>query len=153
MGTRWMLAAASAALVAACTRLPPPEEVGADDGDEPAVHEPQSHHTGNVMVLDSASLHSGDPNLLHVLRDHIATMTVRTGHRNCPEVTLRGQQSVLGSNDPVIYVDGTRAADTCVLEMLNVADVESVEVFPLGVRAGYMASSTGLIFITSRTGL
>jgi hypothetical protein len=111
---------------------------------------PHAQTASSRIVLDSLQLRGGDPNLLHLLRAHVPTMTVHTGHRQCAEITLRGQQSMLGSNDPVIYVDGTRAADTCVLEMLNVAEIERVEVYPLGLRSGYMSSPTGLIFIISR---
>jgi TonB-dependent Receptor Plug Domain len=111
---------------------------------------PHAEASATRIVLDSMVLRGGDPNLLHLLRAHVPTMSVHTGARHCAEITLRGQQSVLESNDPVIYVDGTRAADTCVLEMLNVAEIELVEVYPQGVRSGYMTSPTGLIFITSR---
>jgi hypothetical protein len=111
---------------------------------------PHAQATASRIVLDSLELRGGDPNLLHLLRAHVPTMTVHTGRRQCAEITLRGHQSMLGSNDPVIYVDGTRAADTCVLEMLNVAEIERVEVYPQGIRSGYMTSPTGLIFIVSR---
>ncbi len=72
----------------------------------------------------------------------------------CPQVDIRGHDSVSGSSNPTVYVDGTRASDTCVLSSLLTPQVLRVEVYPLGVtpRAGYMTSPHGLILIFLKRG-
>ena len=32
----------------------------------------------------------------------------------CPQITLRGRNSVNGNSNPVIYVDGNRTGNTCI---------------------------------------
>jgi len=72
----------------------------------------------------------------------------------CPQVEIRGHDTVAGTSNPTVYVDGTRASDTCVLSSLLAPQVERVEVYPLGVspRAGYMTSAHGLILIFMKRG-
>lgn len=62
---------------------------------------------------------------------------------------LRGNDSVTGSSDPDIYVDGTRTVDTCPLVNLQASSVGRVEIYPQGVtsRPGYFSSGHGLILI------
>jgi outer membrane receptor for monomeric catechols len=144
-----MLAVAAALSLAACASRGAQDE-SAKPRPEPA--SPRADATaGAPIIITREQLRGGDPNLLHLLRDHVATMMVHTGGNVCAQVTLRGHDSFTGSNAPAIYVDGTRAVDTCVLEMLNVAEIERVEVYPFGIKQGYMVSPTGLILITSRT--
>ncbi len=72
----------------------------------------------------------------------------------CPRVDIRGHDTVSGSSNPIVYVDGTRASDTCVLSSLLAPQVNRVEVYPLGVtpRAGYMTSPHGLILVFMKRG-
>jgi hypothetical protein len=62
---------------------------------------------------------------------------------------LRGKDSVTGSSNPDVYVDGTRTVDTCPLVSIQASSARRVEVYPHGVtpRAGYPSSGHGLILI------
>jgi hypothetical protein len=73
---------------------------------------------------------------------------------NCPEVYLRGRSSLESASDASIYVNGQRAANTCVLEILYSFDLESVEIYPMGVtsRPGYVSDPDGLILVFMRKG-
>jgi len=72
----------------------------------------------------------------------------------CPELRMRGQRSLVGSNSPIVYVDGARTVNTCVLDMLHTTDLRRVEVYPMGVvnRPGYEANPNGLILVFLRDG-
>ncbi len=72
----------------------------------------------------------------------------------CPVVELRGRDSVAGSSDPDVYVDGTRTVDTCPLTTLQAVQAGRVEVYPMGVtpRPGYPSSGHGLILIFLQRG-
>jgi hypothetical protein len=60
--------------------------------------------------------------------------------------------SVPGITDPLVYLDGTRTRDTCILEQLRATDVERVEIYPMGVttRPGYSTHPHGLILVFMR---
>jgi hypothetical protein len=81
-------------------------------------------------------------------------MVVNYGSQPCPSVQLRGRKSLYGSSDPVVYVDGTRTVNSCVLEMLSTWDINRVEVYPMGVsnRPGYAANPNGLILVFMHDG-
>ncbi|HLZ46334.1 MAG TPA: hypothetical protein VKQ05_11715 [Gemmatimonadales bacterium] len=72
-----------------------------------------------------------------------------TQYTRCPMLELRGKDSMEGSNDPDVYVDGTRTSDTCPLITIQAVQTERVEVYPLGMtsRPGYPSSGHGLILI------
>jgi len=67
----------------------------------------------------------------------------------CPSVVLRGHDSIVGTSQPTVYVDGQRTVDTCPLSDIQAVDAERVEVYPLGVtsRPGYASHGHGLILI------
>ena len=69
-------------------------------------------------------------------------------------MTLRSAVTFQGVVNPHVYVDGTRATDTCVLESLRTVDVERVEVYPQGftTRPGYGTHAHGLILVFMRSG-
>src|SRR3989440_12261725 len=66
-----------------------------------------------------------------------------------PPIEPRGKDSVTGSSDPDVYVDGTRTVDTCPLVTIQAMDARRIEVYSLGVtsRPGYPSSGHGLILI------
>jgi hypothetical protein len=70
-------------------------------------------------------------------------------YSRCPNLELRGKDSVTGSSNPDVYVDGTRTVDTCPLVTIQAIDTRRVEVYSLGVtsRPGYPSSGHGLILI------
>jgi hypothetical protein len=97
---------------------------------------------------------SSDGTLLSALAARIAAMTVQRGASECPAITLRGRTTLARIQSPGVYIDGTRATNTCVLETLPVAEVHRVEVYPMGLahHAGYEAQPGGLILVFMRTG-
>lgn len=102
-----------------------------------------------TIVLRAEQLRSGASNLIFALRSHLSGMQVRNANAECPEITLRGTSSMFGENSPAVYVDGIRAANTCVLDMLPITEVSRVEVYPMGVapRPPYKAHPNGLILV------
>src|SRR5436305_839410 len=70
-------------------------------------------------------------------------------YSRCPNLELRGKDSVTGSSNPDVYVDGTRTVDTCPLVTIQAMDAQRIEVYSLGVtsRPGYPSSGHGLILI------
>jgi hypothetical protein len=112
--------------------------------------------TTNTVVLTGAAL-SGDPGLtvLDVIRRAMPQLRISGWSSDqCPILTLRGQDTVLGNPSPSVYVDGTHAVNTCPLTTLQAVNARRVEVYPGGVtpRAGYENSGHGLILIFLKTG-
>ena len=72
-----------------------------------------------------------------------------TQPNNCPNVQLRGQDSLVGGSNPDVYVDGTRTVDTCPLVTLQASQARRIEIYPQGVapRPGYPSQGHGLILI------
>lgn len=72
----------------------------------------------------------------------------------CPELEIRGRKSLTALTPPGIYVQGQRAANTCILTTINPAEVSRVEVCPGGVagRPGYSCQLGGLILIFLKDG-
>lgn len=71
---------------------------------------------------------------------------------SCPQIELRGRSSLTTPTNPLVYVDGTRTGDTCILSTLRAEDVQRVEVYPNGVspRPGYSTHHGGLVLIFTR---
>jgi hypothetical protein len=139
----------TAALAAGCGPAIAPAASGLTDRD-PVMSE---RHNGTATIVTGAQLRGGGSSLLDGLRSRIANFRVERS-QPCPEVRLRGQRSVVGNSNPVVYVNGTRAANTCVLEQILPMDVDAVEVYANGVssRPGYRNSPTGLVLVFTRTG-
>lgn len=102
-------------------------------------------------VLSGPSLQDHGGTLLAFLFSRISGMQVDYSTIPCPSVQIRGRKSMFGSNDPVVYVDGARTANSCVLEQLLTRDLQRVEVYPMGVsnKPGYEAHPNGLILVFS----
>jgi hypothetical protein len=106
---------------------------------------------GSAVVLQGDELRAGE-SLLRSLVGRMANLEVMHSNRGCPEVHLRGRQSILSRAGPSVYVDGARATNTCVLVEIAPGDVRRVEVYPMGVRSGYASDRNGLILIFMRDG-
>jgi len=106
---------------------------------------------GNAMIMEGAQLYERSGNVLSILRSRIGNMQVRSTD-GCPAIVLRGQKTVVTSSNPLVYVNGQRTSDTCILESMQAADVARVEVYPMGVtsRPGYLAHPHGLILVFLR---
>jgi hypothetical protein len=107
--------------------------------------------TAGAVIIFGQAL-SADPGLtvLDAIRRAMPQLRVSDWSRNhCPQVQLRGKDSVAGSSDPDVYVDGTRTVDTCPLVTLQAVETRRIEVYPHGVtsRPGYPSSGHGLILI------
>ena len=89
--------------------------------------------------------------VLDGLRSRFPGMDIRQ-NSGCPDLVIRGHNSIESSNAPQVYVDGSRAGDTCILGMLRAGDVARVEVYPTGhtSRAGYLPNPNGLVLVFTR---
>ena len=107
------------------------------------------NNAGSGIVLSGPALNEYRGTLLQFLYTRISGMVVDYGSPPCPSVQLRGRKSIMGSNSPVVYVDGARTANSCILEMLSTTDINRVEVYPMGIthRPGYESSANGLILV------
>jgi hypothetical protein len=103
------------------------------------------------VVLDGDELAAGET-LLRSLVGRLSNLEVLSSNRGCPEVHLRGRQTILASPGPSIYVDGARAVNSCVLDEIAPSEVRRVEVYPMGVHIGYAADRNGLILVFMRDG-
>jgi hypothetical protein len=108
--------------------------------------------SGNAFVLAGDQLWQRSSDLLSIISNRISAVQVRrSGH--CPNITMRGQKTYIGPTDADIYVNGTRAGNTCLLELMRTEDVERVEVYPMGVTGtpGVAPNPNGVILIYLRT--
>lgn len=107
------------------------------------------NNAGSGRVFSGPDLREHGGTLLAFLYPRISGMVVDYDSQPCPSVQLRGRKSLFGSSDPLVYVDGVRTADTCVLDMLSTWNINRVEVYPMGVshRPGYQAHPNGLILV------
>lgn len=137
---------ALAVLVAGCATARP-----FDRSMEPGAPQNTIATSGSVIITGPAL--SSDPGItvLDAIRRRMpqAQITGWTATDHCPHLELRGHDSVAGSSDPDVYVDGTHARDTCPLVTLQAAETGRIEVYPGGVtsRPGYPAGPHGLILI------
>lgn len=149
MRYRWFvpLCAAPVLALAACSGAGRP-----DPGPNPD-NDPAFRAYGRAIVVSGSELGGASTNLISVLRNRIVGMQVNYASM-CPAVVLRSRKSMFGDNSPIVYVDGARASNTCVLEELAPADVLRMEVYPQGItpRGGYESHANGLILIFMRSG-
>lgn len=126
--------------VAACAAGP---------GQEPAT---VSGARGGTVIQGDALL-DGRGSVLDALRGKVPGLKIQEYVGDCPRIALRNDATFRTPVNPHVYVDGTRATDTCILESLWSRDVESVEVYPAGVsgRPGYPSHAHGLILVFLRS--
>lgn len=116
--------------------------------------QPDVESEGSGTILNASVLQQQNRDLLDVMQARVPSLTV-IPTQPCPHVFLRGRSTVATPSNPAIYVDGQRANNTCVLQMLNSMDLDHVEIYPFGIaphRAGYPTDPYGLILIFVRTG-
>ncbi|HEU5207781.1 MAG TPA: hypothetical protein VFU06_00105 [Longimicrobiales bacterium] len=113
---------------------------------------PEAREESTAMVIDEHELEHAAGNVLNILPSHVAGMRIKRTD-SCPEILMRGTRSLMSSNDPVVYVDGTRSGNTCILETLVPSEIHRIEVYPMGVtqRPGYRNSPNGLILVFMKT--
>ncbi len=136
---------AVAVLLAGCATAQP-----FDRSTEPGA--PRSQPTAGAVVITRKAL-AADPGrtVLDAIRLRMPQLQVMgwSYPDRCPQLQLRGKDSVTGGSNPDIYVDGTHTPDTCPLVTMQAAETDRVEVYPFGVtsRPGYPSSPHGLILI------
>jgi hypothetical protein len=101
------------------------------------------------FILTGRALEDGPGTIIAALVGKIPNFRLQRNSGRCPIITLRNAVSFKSVANPHVYVDGTRATDTCVLTQLRTIDVASVEVYPQGFtqRPGYGTNSHGLILV------
>lgn len=144
--TRALLRLLAASIVLGCATNKPFDRTTEPGG------RPLSQTTAGSVILTGEDL-SANPGwtVLDAIRRAMPQVKISTGRglNPCPLIELRGRDSVTGSSDPDVYVDGTRTVDTCPLVTLQAMEARRIEVYPLGItpRPGYPSSSHGLILI------
>lgn len=137
-------------VLAACAarRTSPPPTDTTTDAEEAGVT-----FENGAVVLTGEALEDGPGSVLAAMTGKVPNFRVYRRGNSCPEISLRSAVSFHGEVMPHVYVDGTRATDTCILESLRSSDVERVEVYPLGftTRPGYGTHAHGLILVFMRT--
>ena len=107
-----------------------------------------ARNSGSAIVLEGEDFRGRGQTLLRLMAERVSGMSVNYGGP-CPSIQLRGTKSMFGSNDPLIYIDGARALNTCVLDDMSPDPVSRVEIYPSGVsnRPGYDFNRNGLILV------
>ena len=148
---RWFLCAAVAVALTGCALLPRGENTAAPEPASEEEVEAATRPTGQAVVVGARDLNGRNSDLITVLRNRVAGIQVDESG-SCRTVILRGRRSIFGDNTPLVYVDGQRTGDACVLNMLNPGDVSRVEVYAHGVpRAPYLSHANGVILVFMRT--
>ncbi len=105
-----------------------------------------------AIIISGVALDDGRGSVLSAMRGKVPSFRVRQSSGECPRISLRNFVTFRSVVNPHVYVDGTRITDTCILESLRTEDVESVEVYSMGVtrRPGYAPHPHGLILVFMR---
>ncbi len=105
---------------------------------------------GDAIILSGSLLHEQSRSLLNLMRARVPSIQI-VDDQPCPDVYLRGRSTIVSSSNPAIYVDGQRATNTCVLDMVNSLDLDRVEIYPSGQPRGYLSDPYGVILMFLRT--
>ncbi|HEX5180989.1 MAG TPA: Plug domain-containing protein [Gemmatimonadaceae bacterium] len=134
---------AATALAFACAGHAPPKTRAG-----PARSDVQS--AGDAIILSGNILSQQSRSLLTLLKARIPSVQI-VDDQPCPDVYLRGRATIVTPSNPAIYVDGQRATNTCILDMVNALDIDRVEIYPSGEPRGYLSDPYGVILIFLRT--
>lgn len=102
-----------------------------------------------AIILTGVVLTEARGSILAAMEGSVPNLRVRMRPRGCPAINVRNQTAYRRQVSPLVYVDGARATDTCILDSLRAQDVESVEIYPMGftTRPGYASHAQGLILV------
>ncbi len=105
-----------------------------------------------ATIISGVALDDGPGSVLSAIRGKVPSLRVQRPSGECPKISLRSFVTFQSVVNPHVYVDGTRIEGTCILESLRTEDVESVEVYPMGItsRPGYAPHAHGLILVFMR---
>ncbi len=106
-----------------------------------------------AIIISGVALEDGPGTVLSAIRGKIPSMRIQRPSGQCPLISLRNFVTFQSAVNPHVYVDRTRISDTCILDTIRTEDVESVEVYPMGVtsRPGYSPHAHGLILVFMRS--
>jgi len=117
----------------------------------PDTSSPEIRTDGSTTIITAAALQQQSRSLLDLLKARVPSITI-VDNDPCPDIYLRGRSTIVTSSAPAIYVDGQRANNTCVLDMMDVQDLQRVEIYANGQpRGGYQADPYGVILIFLKT--
>ncbi|UCC81566.1 MAG: hypothetical protein JSW46_11150 [Gemmatimonadota bacterium] len=107
-----------------------------------------------AFVISGVTLENETGSVIDALVGRVPNFRIRRLSNQCPQISLRSHVSFESITNPHVYVDGTRIADTCVLDSLRAQNVELVEIYPMGftTRPGYATHAHGLILVFMRSG-
>ena len=107
---------------------------------------------GGATIISGVALDDGPGSILSAIVGKVPSLRVQRPAGECPKISLRSFVTFQTVVNPHVYVDGTRTTGTCVLESLRTEDVESVEIYPMGItrRPGYAPHAHGLILVFLR---
>lgn len=89
---------------------------------------------GGATIIEGMALDERRGDVLGAMEGRVPGMKIQRHVDQCPQVSLRSHVTLQSVVNPHVYVDGTRATDTCILETLRTDDVASVECTPWGSR-------------------
>lgn len=123
----------------------------ASPGPRAAPHEPDAAAVSGARgatVLTGDQLRGAGPTLLVALAGRVPNLRIERG-AGCPTLRLRGDRTLTGTRDPLVYIDGGLVGSTCILESMRTAEIRQVEIYPTGnaPRGGYRSSPNGLILV------
>ncbi len=99
----------------------------------------------------------GNPNLLNSLQGKVAGVSIRLNSGmpgKAPQITIRGNRSITGNNQPLYVIDGLPVAGGTRINDLNPNDIESMNVLkgPAASALYGLRASNGVIVITTKSG-
>ncbi len=109
-------------------------------------------NVSGATIVSGRALDERSGSVLDAIQGRVPGMRILNHLDQCPQISLRSHVTFGSIVNPHVYVDGTRATDTCILQTLRTDDVDSVEVYPMGVtkRPGYGTHAHGLILVFMR---
>lgn len=99
----------------------------------------------------------GNPNLLNSLQGKVAGVSIRLNSGmpgKAPQITIRGNRSITGNNQPLYVIDGLPVAGGTRINDLNPNDIESMNVLkgPAASALYGLRASNGVIVIKTKSG-
>ena len=133
-----------ALLLSGCAALQNPFRSGRTEGG--------IRNEGGATIISGVALDDQRGSILDTMEGRVPGMQIQRHPDSCPRVSLRSHVTFRSVVNPLVYVDGTRTTDTCILNQLSTDNVDSIEVYPTGVtmRPGYSTHAHGLILIFLR---
>ena len=143
-GSRYLAFLACVLLLSGCAALKNPSRTSRTEGG--------IRNESGVTIISGRALDEQRGTILDTMEGRVPGMQIFRYHDRCPQVALRAHQTFQTEVNPYVYVDGTRAGDTCILNQLVTDNVDSIEIYPMGVtmRPGYSTHAHGLILIFMR---